>query len=993
MSFAFSLGGRGRVKRAKKSGAENKRSQKKQKKENEELSISMQKYFVRQGGTDNNSCQKQMAHTAVHVDSQEGQQIYPNTVDYHKQIPAAAVGVDNQLPSVSVEPEQEECISVSYDRNSDHVSDYMEDVNFGGTSQVRKNVTGEKESNESEDNIEEDVRKDYPINVTAGQHDLEHELPIESPQKVDLNPRIVIDKNMFDPSSLVGLQLSRDEKSFLLEMEPCQPSDNVLRARQKKQGDRNRHCSQDIFHHKSGMRRKWVSYSMSMDSVFCIPCLLFTDFQSRGEQFRANQGNAFVVNGFSNWKKQTERIHKHEECDAHRNAKIAQVIFQQGLNIEALIDDQTRENEKKRISDVKNNRDLLERIIDAIFLLGRQGLALRGHDEKLSAAVNNGNFLELLKLLGKYDSKVGEHLRKVEKEHKKLKAQKVKGKKRGRGSKITFLSHNSQEKLIKIIGNQITRVIARKIKKCLAWSLIVDTTPDITHKEELSICVRIVSRAGYVTEHILGCKRAYGTTANELFEIIIKAFESKNISFKNVVAQTYDGASNMSGCYNGLQAIIKQKIGKHVLYVHCYAHSLNLVLTDTVGVDPNVITLFDNLEALHNLFNRSIKIHNNFENAQKDAGVRVFSVKRLNTVRWSSRELCLNVFHQRYDILMRVLQNVIEDTTLNNKQRAVATGLRQSFLKKDIIATAYLFKEIFSITGPLNRYLQSTKMDLGKANGLVNGVNVQLGTLRETPDLVINQLNTLTEDSQWDVDGRRKRTGTDEDQDGETLWRRSTFYPVLDQIIASLNRRFSQNASIFGALSMFSPIRFTSIIKQYQNSEHLADSISTFCNCYDIDQTECAKELFSFAGIFKTLMKTSRNLEEEDSEEESEESEGDEDNYESGEDKTDDDQSFSFYDALQVITNPTYHLVDAYPILCKVYAIAVAIPVTSCTAERTFSVLKRVKTRLRSSMLQDRLESLLLVAIEKRIVNCIDKDDIIDDFAKSSPELSKLLIE
>ena len=148
-------------------------------------------------------------------------------------------------------------------------------------------------------------------------------------------------------------------------------------------------------------------------------------------------------------------------------------------------DDQARANEKKRISDVKNNRDLLERIIDVIFLLGRQGLALRGHDENLSTAENSGNFLEVLKLLGRYGDKVDEHLRKVEKEHEKLRSQK--SKKRGRGCKITFLSHNSQEKLIKLISGQITGVIVQKIKDCPAWSLIVDSTPDIAHKEKLSV--------------------------------------------------------------------------------------------------------------------------------------------------------------------------------------------------------------------------------------------------------------------------------------------------------------------------------------------------------------------------------------------------------------------------------------------------------------------------------------------------------------------------
>ena len=63
-----------------------------------------------------------------------------------------------------------------------------------------------------------------------------------------------------------------------------------------------------------------------------------------------------------------------------------------------------------------------------------------------------------------------------------------------------------------------------------------------------------------------------------------------------------DGVSNMSGCYNGLQANIKEKVGEHVVYVHCYAHTLNLVQSDSTGASVQVIKLFDNLEKLHNLF-------------------------------------------------------------------------------------------------------------------------------------------------------------------------------------------------------------------------------------------------------------------------------------------------------------------------------------------------------------------------------------------------------
>ena len=108
----------------------------------------------------------------------------------------------------------------------------------------------------------------------------------------------------------------------------------------------------------------------------------------------------------------------------------------------------------------------------------------------------------------------------------------------------------------------------------------------------------------------------------------------------------------MIGFYNGMQAIKKERVGKYILYVHRYAHSLNLVLKDTASADENVVTLFDNLEALHNLFNRSTKIHKFLRSLKKMPRLEMLTVKRLNTVRWSSRELCLKVLDKRYDILL-----------------------------------------------------------------------------------------------------------------------------------------------------------------------------------------------------------------------------------------------------------------------------------------------------------------------------------------------------
>ena len=87
----------------------------------------------------------------------------------------------------------------------------------------------------------------------------------------------------------------------------------------------------------------------------------------------------------------------------------------------------------------------------------------------------------------------------------------------------------------------------------------------------------------------------------------------------------------------------------------------------------------------------------------------------------------------------------------------------------------------------------------------------------------------------------------------------------------------------------------------------------------------------------------------------------------------------SFLEALNILLDPDYHLIDAYPTLCQVYTISVGIPISSATAERSFSALKRVKTRIRSSMLQGRQ------------LNGTFYWRIIDVFAKTSTELSKAL--
>ena len=105
--------------------------------------------------------------------------------------------------------------------------------------------------------------------------------------------------------------------------------------------------------------------------------------------------------------------------------------------------------------------------------------------------------------------------------------EKKKGSKKGdkthrfrRGSKLTFKSNDIQNKLIDLISKEIGLEIVNLMKGSVALALIADTTADVSKHEQLSLCVRVVSKSGNAREHLLFSTRALSTTAEQLLNYI-----------------------------------------------------------------------------------------------------------------------------------------------------------------------------------------------------------------------------------------------------------------------------------------------------------------------------------------------------------------------------------------------------------------------------------------------------------------------------------------
>lgn len=83
---------------------------------------------------------------------------------------------------------------------------------------------------------------------------------------------------------------------------------------------------------------------------------------------------------------------------------------------------------------------------------------------------------------------------------------------------------------------------------------------------------------------------------------------------------------------------------------------------------------------------------------------------------------------------------------------------------------------------------------------------------------------------------------------------------------------------------------------------------------------------------------------------------------------------------------------DCFPNGCIAYRILLTILVTAASAERSFSKLKLLKTYLRSTTLQKRLNGLALVAIEEGIMEKKQYEDLIKSFVSKNARRISLFL-
>ncbi|KAK9053135.1 hypothetical protein SSX86_029765 [Deinandra increscens subsp. villosa] len=230
----------------------------------------------------------------------------------------------------------------------------------------------------------------------------------------------------------------------------------------------------------------------------------------------------------------------------HRNALLLKEnLLNQAAHIENVI---LKQNEELIIM---KNRLRSKTTIDVIRWLTFQACALRGHDES-STSKNRGNFLEILELLASYNDEVANVIL------------------RNAPYNSEYTSSDIQREILSIIANKVRTNIRSEVGDSY-FCVMVDESRDESKKEQIAIVLRFVDEKRLIREKFLDLVHVKDTLSASLRSSLWQQLLHYQFHVSKICGQGYDGASNMRGEWNGLQALVLKNC-PYSYYVHCFAH-------------------------------------------------------------------------------------------------------------------------------------------------------------------------------------------------------------------------------------------------------------------------------------------------------------------------------------------------------------------------------------------------------------------------------------
>lgn len=697
-----------------------------------------------------------------------------------------------------------------------------------------------------------------------------------------------------------------------------------------------RHCKHEWF-----SMFDFACYSEREKGIFCLPCVLFPAETAHGG---AKKAFILISKPLTNWKDAVADLKQHEKLEYHQDSAVKLAAFCKNMeNPASRIDSVLSSVSQQRI---QHNRNIISSIVKCIELCGRQGIALRGHRDD---ATNEENELNQGKLkavidfcISSGDKVLEEHLASC-------------------GKNASYISKTSQNDLLECMGDVIREAIVKEVKESHYYAILADEVTDVSGWEQLGVALRYV-KDGKAQEKLIAfvaCERVRG---EDICKSLLATLVESGLDPKSCRAQGYDGASNMSAKFNGCQVLFREA-APLAGYFHCGSHQLNLVLSKSASL-PIIHSMVCNMKSLGIFFHYSPKRQRALEkaiknvNKEKDDPILQQKFKLLCETRWVERHTAFEDMLDLYEPLVICLEsisaNTDKDWDWDAKSVVEANGLLRSITSSEFIAAFHTNLHFIAYTKPLSIKLQSASKDILSAYQEVHEVKELLAEERQAADEafkpVYKKMLSMAELAGTAVDGEvptPRRCGKQTlrnnvtSENPQEYWRRTAFVPFLDHLMTEFGERFTEMSSAAVQGLFLLPANLDNLSAEQEEaikSRFLPDLPEPHTFHEELKRWRKKWELKAKAEV---------------------------------------DLPANIVDAL-LEANPI-----SFPNIQRILTILLVIPVTTASVERSNSALSYVKTKLRSTMRNSRLNDLMLLYIHKNIK--LDVTAVIDRFSRKKP--------
>jgi hypothetical protein len=263
----------------------------------------------------------------------------------------------------------------------------------------------------------------------------------------------------------------------------------------------------------------------------------------------------------------------------------------------------------------------------------------------------------------------------------------------------------------------------------------------------MALVIRFVDKDGFIRERFLDIVHVHDTYSATPKQEICSVLSALKLDVQNIRGQGYDGASNMRGEWNGLQAKFLDEC-PYAYYVHCFAHQLQLALVAASKEVTEVHNFFDHLALIVNTGLSSTKRNDDLRAHQVAELEQLIELSELETgrganqigtlqhpgeTRWSSHydSICslIKLYKPTFLVLKDIATTKGPGTTTST--RAKAAGAVKLMMKFEFVFIMHVMKELMGITNLLCKKLQQKSQDIVNAMDDVATTKRLIQNLRE----------------------------------------------------------------------------------------------------------------------------------------------------------------------------------------------------------------------------------------------------------------------